>query len=104
MNPLALDRLKKVSPPLADRICVRLIELDSLNTSEAASLIKNYFSLANYKEDIPIMPEALAYVNEICDGNARRVLKIIFTLFEAAADKGVKIIDKKFVENNLLAF
>ena len=104
MNPLALDRLKKVSPPLADRICVRLIELDNLNANEAASLIKSYFNLADYKDDIPVTPEALAYINEICDGNARRVLKITFTLFEIAADKGVKLLDKKFVENNLPAF
>lgn len=104
MNPLALDRLKKVSPPLADRISVRLIELDNLNTEEVGNLIKNYFTLANFKSDIPVTPEALAYVNKICDGNARRVLKVTFTLFETAAEKGVKILDKQFVENNLPAF
>lgn len=104
MNPLALDRLKKVSPPLADRIGVRLIELDNLNTDEAGNLIKSYFTLADYKEDIPVTPEALAYINELCDGNARRLLKITFTLFEAAAEQGVKVLDKKFVVNNLPAF
>lgn len=104
MNPLAMDRLKKVSPPLADRISVRLIELDNLNTEEVGNLIKNYFNLADFKSDIPVTPEALAYINKICDGNARRVLKVTFTLFETAAEKGVKVLDKQFVENNLPAF
>lgn len=104
MNPLALDRLKKISPPLADRISIRLIELDNLNTEEAGNLIKSYFFLANYKEDIPVTPEALSLINEICDGNARMLLKITFTLFETAAEKGVKVLDKQFVEHNLPAF
>jgi type II secretory pathway predicted ATPase ExeA len=104
MNPLALERLKKISPPLADRISVRLISLDNLNNDEVKKVMKSYLSLANYTDDIPMTEEAIDYVREICDGNPRRILKAIYALFEEAAKKGVSVMDKAFAEENIPTF
>lgn len=104
MNPLALERLKKISPPLADRISVRLISLDNLNNDEVRKVMKSYLSLANYTDDIPMTEEAIDYVREICDGNPRRLLKAIYALFEEAAKKGISVMDKAFVEENIPTF
>ena len=101
MSPLALERLKKISPPLADRISVRLLTLDGLNFDSVKGLLERYLSLANYKGEIPITPEALSLINEESEGNPRRLLKITFSLFERAAEKEVKLIDTAFVEQNL---
>lgn len=104
MNPLALERLKKISPPLADRISVRLISLDNLNHDEVIKIMKSYLSLANYTTDIPMTEEAIEYVREICDGNPRRILKAIYALFEEAAKKSVRVMDKAFIEENIPTF
>ena len=48
--------------------------------------------------------EAIDYVRVICDGNPRRILKAIYALFEAAAKKGVRVMDKAFVEDNIPTF
>lgn len=104
MNPLALDRLKKVSPPLADRISVRQINLDNLQKEEMKSLLEKYLSLANYQGETPIQQDAMDYILKVCDGNPRRILKVTFSLFESAASLGVKVINKEFVENNIPSF
>lgn len=104
MNPLALDRLKKVSPPLADRISVRQINLDNLQKEEMKNLLEKYLSLANYQGEIPIQQDAMDYILKVCDGNPRRILKVTFSLFESAASLGVKVINKEFVENNIPSF
>lgn len=104
MNPLALSRLKTISPPLADRISIRQIVLDNLKDDEVKTMLRKYLDLAKYEGDIPIKPEALSYIRTICDGNPRRVLKITFALFESAANAGVKEIDIEFVEKNIPSF
>ena len=104
MNPLALERLRTISPPLADRISIRRLEISSLNYNEARNVIDRYLSLANFKCEFPFTDEALSYLNEVCEGNVRRVLKAAFVLFEAAADAEVKIMDKSFVEDNIPTF
>ena len=104
MNPLALDRLKKVSPPLADRISVRQINLDNLQREEMKNLIEKYLSLADYQGETPIQQDAMDYILKVCDGNPRRILKVTFSLFESAATAGVKEIDLDFVERNIPSF
>ena len=66
MNPLALDRLKKVSPPLADRISVRQINLDNLQREEMKNLIEKYLSLADYQGETPIRQDAMDYCLGFC--------------------------------------
>lgn len=75
MNPLAIDRLKSISPPLADRIIVRRIDLDNLNTDEVKSLLNVYWKLTQSAQPCPFADDAISYMREITDGNARRILK-----------------------------
>lgn len=63
--------------------------------------MKHYLTLAKYEGNLPFTDEAVEYIRETSDGNLRRVLKAAFALFEAAADQGVKVLDKEFVENNI---
>ena len=104
MNPHALERLKLISPPLADRITVRVIELGNLNKDEIKTVIEKYLSLAKYKGGMPFTDEAIEYLGEACDGNPRRILKATFSLFESATNQHEEIIDKDFVENNMPTF
>lgn len=104
MNPLALERLKKVSPPLADRISVRLMSIPNLSTEEIARVFIRYLTFAGYEGDVPFTEEAMDYLRETCDGNIRRILKAAFALFEVAADVKIKVLDKAFVEENMPSF
>jgi len=104
MNPKALERLTLLSPPLADRITIRRLDINNLNTDEARKVIESYLNLADFKQEFPFTDEAVEYINSTCDGNVRRVLKAVFVLFESAADAHVKIIDKAFVESNIPTF
>ena len=104
INPHALERLQVLSPPLADRVLVRRIALDNLSNEEVKRVYETYLSLAKYQGDFPFTDEAVDYIRETNDGNLRRVLKAAFALFEAAADKGVRELDKDFVENNMPTF
>ena len=104
MNPLALSRLKTVSPPLADRISVRQILLDNLQDEEIKNILTKYLSLAKYEGGIPISDDAIEFIRKTCDGNPRRILKATFSLFEAAATMKEKELSKTFVENNIPSF
>ena len=104
MNPLALSRLKTVSPPLADRISVRQILLENLQDEEIKNMLTRYLSLAKYEDGIPISDDAIEFIRKTCDGNPRRILKATFSLFEAAANMKEKELNKTFVENNLPSF
>ena len=101
INPHALERLQVLSPPLADRVLVRRIALDNLTNEEVKAVYGTYLTLAKYEGILPFTDEAVEYIRETSDGNLRRVLKAAFALFEAAADQGVKVLDKEFVENNI---
>ena len=101
INPHALERLQVLSPPLADRVLVRRIALDNLTNEEVEAVYGTYLTLAKYEGNLPFTDEAVEYIRETSDGNLRRVLKAAFALFEAAADQGVKVLDKEFVENNM---
>jgi len=104
INPHALERLQVLSPPLADRVLVRRIALDNLGNEEVKNVYSTYLSLAKYQGELPFTDEAIDYIREANDGNLRRVLKAAFALFETAADKGVAVLDKDFVETNMPTF
>ena len=104
MNPKALSRLVELSPPLADRITIRRLDINNLNIDETKRVIESYLNLAEFKDEFPFTEDALEYINETCDGNVRRILKATFVLFECAADQKKKVIDKDFVVENIPTF
>ena len=104
MNPKALSRLIELSPPLADRITIRRLDINNLNIEETKRVIESYLNLADYKDEFPFTEDALTYINATCDGNVRRILKATFVLFECAADQKKKVMDRDFVVNNTPAF
>lgn len=104
MNPKALSRLIELSPPLADRITIRRLDINNLNVEETKRVIENYLKLADYKDEFPFTEDALAYLNVTCDGNVRRILKATFVLFECAADQKKRVMDRDFVVDNTPAF
>lgn len=104
MNPKALSRLIELSPPLADRITIRRLDINNLNIDETRRVIESYLNLAEFKDEFPFTEDALAFINETCDGNVRRILKATFVLFECAADQKVKIMNKDFVVENIPTF
>lgn len=104
MNPKALSRLVELSPPLADRITIRRLDINNLNIDETKRVIESYLNLAEFKDEFPFTEDALEYINETCDGNVRRILKATFVLFECAADHQKKVIDKDFVVENIPTF
>ena len=101
MTPLAIDRLKLISPPLADRIIVRRIDLDNLNVNEVKNLFNAYWGLTKSTQNCPFADDAISYIQEITDGNARRILKMAFAVLEAAANQQLKSINKLFVQQNI---
>lgn len=107
MTPLALKKLKSVSPPLADRISSRTILLQNLNKEQACSIIRNYINMAGIPNSIhPFTEDGIECLNEKVEGNARRFLKIAFVLIEKAATTFRSFddrIDKNFVEENFVS-
>ena len=85
MTPLALKKLRSVSPPLADRISSREIWLQDLNTEQAISIVKNYMTIVEHDSLLPFTEDGIAYLVDIVDGNIRRFLKMCFRLIEEAA-------------------
>lgn len=104
MNPKALSRLIELSPPLADRITIRRLDINNLNIDETKRVIESYLNLADFRGEFPFTEDALEYINETCDGNVRRILKATFVLFECAADQKVKVMNKEFVVENIPTF
>lgn len=100
MTPHALLKLKSISPPLADRISTRKLELQSLNTEEAKKVISNYLLLAGNAEINPFDDSAIGYIKDKSEGNIRRFLKIAFALLEAASQSGILTIDETFAREN----
>lgn len=101
MTPHALLKLKSISPPLADRISTRKLELQNLNTEEAKKVISNYLNLAGGDKTNPFDDSAIAYMKDKSEGNIRRFLKITFSLLEIASQKNIVLINEEFVRNNL---
>lgn len=107
MTPLALKKLKSVSPPLADRISSRTILLQSLNKEQAILIVRNYINMTGNPDSIlPFTEDGIECLKEKAEGNARRFLKIAFALVEKAAANFISLddrINKNFVENNYIS-
>lgn len=102
MTGFALSRLRNVSPPLAERISSRVIELKNLNLERSKKLTINYLNLAREKETNSIAPfddSAIETLRAKSQGILRVYLKSCFTLLQRASEilnKGQKI-DSAFV-------
>lgn len=106
MSPLAYKKLRKVSPPLADRISTCIVTLNSLDESTVKNLMENYMKMAGADGLGPFTEEALSALLEMVDSNVRRFLTHCFNLIEEAArdftQEGQKI-DVEFVHNHVSA-
>lgn len=105
MTPLALKKLRSVSPPLADRISSKQIWLQNLNPAHAISIIKNYMLIIDHDSLLPFTEDGIAYLVDIVDGNIRRFLKLCFRLIETAATVFTSEedrIDRRFIEQQEL--
>lgn len=100
MTGQALTKLRSVSPPLADRITNRLINLQDLNTDEANKVVMNYLSIAKeggFDSIAPFDNEGVRKLNELVEGNARKFLKNCFFMVEKAMELGNRTIDEDFI-------
>jgi len=102
MTGQALKKLRSVSPPLADRITNRLINLQDLNSEEAIKVVANYISLASDLKDklSPFNEPSIRKLNELVEGNARRFLKNCYFMVEKAIEGQVKTIDENFIDTH----
>lgn len=101
MTSPALTRLKQVSPPLAERISSRVIELKNLNDDRAKKILINYLNLArNESQDLfPFAESGVKTLREKSQGILRVFLKSCFTLIQRALEelKDGETIDDQFV-------
>jgi len=104
MTPPALQRLKAVSPPLAERISSKVIDLKSLNNERAKLIIINYLNLAR-EESQDLFPFNDSGVNALTSksrGILRVFLKSCFAFIQRAIEElnEGEVIDDKFVEKH----
>jgi hypothetical protein len=98
----ALARLRRITPPLADRISAYSINIPNLRNHEAVTVIVNYLNIARESESSELQPFDLTGVeklNDLVDGNARRLLRNCFSIVERAADELArgKLINEEFI-------
>ncbi len=101
MTGYALSRLKSISPPLAERISGRLIELNRLDNDRAKQITLNYLNLAREDSDAiePFDDSGISELQNKSNGILRIYLKSCYTLLQRAVEvlqKGEKI-DTDFV-------
>ncbi len=105
MTGQALKKLRSVSPPLADRITTRLINLQDLNKAETKKIVINYLAIAKSDEIGSLLPfddSGIDKLNQLTEGNARKLLKNCFYMVEKAAEQGDSniIINSEFISVN----
>lgn len=90
MTSDALIDLKKMSPPLVDRLTDREIKIERLSKKQVFQIFKNYLNLArkeNKSESIlPFTKEVIEYINSVSQDLPRLVLRKANYLMERAAD------------------
>jgi len=89
MTPPALQRLKSVSPPLAERISSRVIDLKSLNDERAKTILINYLNLARPESDIifPFDESGITTLRSKSHGILRVFLKSCFSFIQRALEE-----------------
>lgn len=101
MTSEALSDLKKISPPLVDRLTDRLIEIIRLTDEDAIELIKNYLNLA-YNDTTPVTTVApfdidtIKFINNKTKGLPRLILRLANFLIERGAE------DKSLTKGQLI--
>ncbi|MAM17844.1 MAG: hypothetical protein CME35_02595, partial [Gramella sp.] len=106
MTSEALQDLKKVSPPLVDRLTDREIKIERLSNTQANLIVKNYLSLSRETETDSINPfteEAINFINSESGELPRILLRKIHYLIERAVDELNEgdSITKAFAEKHL---
>jgi hypothetical protein len=105
MTGQALKKLRSVSPPLADRITSRLINLQDLNTEQSKVIVLNYINIAKEVESTDPSPfdvSGIQKLNELTEGNARRFLRNCYFMVEKAVESLGKTqkINSEFISKN----
>lgn len=105
MTGFALSRLKGVSPPLAERISSRIIDLKPLNPERARAITINYLNLAREEPSSSITPfdeEGIETLRSLSNGILRVFLKSCFSLIQRAAEElnENEIINSEFVNKH----
>lgn len=109
MNAIALTKIEKLVPPLADRIGDRIIDLSPYDLEASKVVIGNYLGLArmegfNKDELYPFTEDAIKAILNTRDrtlqGSPRFIMKCCFRLLQSAAKelKEGDVIDEKFVK------
>jgi len=104
MTGLALSKLRTASPPLAERISSRLIELKSIGVEDAKLIVTNYLNLAR-EESLSISPfsdDALEELVKRSSGILRVFLRACFQVLQRACEElgKDKSIDAKYVKKH----
>lgn len=91
MTGKALTMIEQFSPPLADRIKGRVIDLKPLNIFTSKVLITNYLNLAREKSiDLyPFDESAISTLLEYTEGSPRLLLKYCYLLVQRAKDENI---------------
>ncbi|WP_024996990.1 hypothetical protein [Bacteroides graminisolvens] len=89
MTGKALTMIEQFSPPLADRIKGRIIDLKPLNIETSKILITNYLNLArdNSIEIYPFDESAISTLLEYTEGSPRLLLKYCYLLIQRTKDE-----------------
>lgn len=102
MTGKALTMIEQFSPPLADRIKGRIIDLKPLNIETSKIIITNYLNLArdNSSEIHPFDESAISTLLEYTEGSPRLLLKYCYLLIQRTKDEMQKnvIINADFVK------
>jgi hypothetical protein len=101
MTPPALQRMKALSPPLAERISSRVIDLRPLNDERARTIVINYLNLARLDSQsiFPFEDNAIISLRTKSHGILRVFLKSCFSLIQRALEelKEGETINEQFV-------
>ena len=108
MTGKALSMIESFSPPLADRINGRVVELKPLNKTTATMLVKNYLDLArdaNQETIFPFDESGIETLLEFTNAYPRLLLKYCYLLVQRAKDEadGNSLIDSAFVTKHVKA-
>lgn len=101
MTPVALQKLKSISPPLHDRISSTQIILQGLDKKSGISLVRNYMKLANKDSISPFTEEGIEVLLDLVDGNVRRFLKQAYFLIEKLIISKDQLITAEFVKSSI---
>lgn len=101
MTSPAFQRLKSVSPPLAERIGSRIFDLKSLDDNRAKTILLNYLNLAREKSEniFPFDESGITVLKTKSQGILRVFLKSCFSFVQRASEelKEGETINEQFV-------